>query len=127
MQILYTAVGLALHDHGCDFIMLHSGPFQKAGRERGRIHTEVWKKSSEPVQNRSKVKVNQKSGRFTNVSFHSRMNRKGRSSLVPLSGPVEFLWVHASAFHLLSWLFSPSIFEKLSFVAGAFSCLETSF
>ena len=73
-------------------------------------------------------KVNQKSGRFTDVPFHSRVNRKGRSSSDPLSGPVGFLQVHASAFHLLSWLLSPSILEKLSFLAGVFFLfLETSF
>ena len=49
-------------------------------------------------------KVNQKSGRFTNVPFHSRVNRKGRSSSGLLSGPVGFLQVHASVFHLLSLL-----------------------
>ena len=58
-------------------------------------------------------KVNQKLGRFANVPFHSRMNKKGRSSSGPLSGPAGFLLVHASAFHLLS----PSILEKLSFPA----------
>ena len=58
-------------------------------------------------------KVNQKSGRFANVPFHSHMNKKGRSSSGPLSGPAGFLRVHASAFHLLS----PSILEKLSFHA----------
>ena len=56
-------------------------------------------------------KVNQKSGRFANVPFHSHMNKKGSSTSGPLSGPVRFQLVHASAFHLLS----PSILEKLSF------------
>ena len=41
------------------------------------------------------------------------MNKKGRSSSGPLSGPAGFLRVHASAFHLLS----ASILEKLSFPA----------
>ena len=58
-------------------------------------------------------KANLKSGRFANVPFRSHMNRKGWSSSGPLSGPVGFLRVHASAFHLLSWLLSPSILEKL--------------
>ena len=65
-------------------------------------------------------KVNRKSGQFANVQFHSRMNRKGRSSSGPLSRPVGFLRLHASAFDLLSWLLSPSILEKLSFIAGVF-------
>ena len=43
--------------HGCDFILLSSGPFQKTGRERGCIHTGIWKKPSELVQNRSKIRV----------------------------------------------------------------------
>ena len=72
-------------------------------------------------------KVNQKSGRFANVPFHSRVNRKGMSSSGPLSKPVWFLQVHANAFHLLSWLLSPSISEKLSFPPGDFLFLETSF
>ena len=46
------------------------------------------------------------------------MNRKGRSSSGPISGPIGVLQLHASAFHLLSWLLSPSILEKLSFSAG---------
>ena len=125
MQILYISCSRPpSHGHGCDFILLRSGPFQKACRERGYIQTGVWKKSSEPAQNRSKFgwygKVNSKSGRFVNVPFHSRMNRKGRSSSGPLSRPVRFLRVQASAFHLLSWLLSPSILEKLSFTAGVF-------
>ena len=33
-------------------------------------------------------KVNQKSGRFANVLFHSHVYRKGTSSSGPLSGPV---------------------------------------
>ena len=49
------------HGHGCDCIMVRSGPFQKAGRERGCIHTGVWKKSSELVQNKSKIWVIRKS------------------------------------------------------------------
>ena len=46
-------------------------------------------------------KVNQKLGVFANLLFHSRVNKKGRSSPGPLSGPVGFLHVHASAFQLL--------------------------
>ena len=61
-------------------------------------------------------KVDQKSGRFANVRYHSCMNRKGRSSSGPLSGPAAFLRVHTSAFHLLS----PSILEKRSFPADFF-------
>ena len=58
-------------------------------------------------------KMNQKSSRFANVPFHSHMNKKGRSSSGPLSGPAGFLREHASAFHLLF----PSILEKISFPA----------
>ena len=53
---------------------------------------------------------------FANVPFHYCMNRKGKSSSDPLSGPVGFLQAHASAFHLLS----PSILEKLSYLACFF-------
>ena len=83
----------------------------------------------ENLRNRSRIgskcgwyrKVNQKSGKFANLGFYSRMNRKDRSSSGPLCGTVGFLRVHTSAFHLLSWLLSPSILiEKLSFRAGVF-------
>ena len=131
MQILYNwppcpapSPGPPSHGHGCDVILVRSGPFQKAGRERGFIHTGVWKNPA----NRSRIgtalgwygKVNRKSGRFTNLPFHSCMNRKGRSSSGPLSRTVGFLRVHASVFHLLSWLLYPSILEKLSFRTGVF-------
>ena len=65
-------------------------------------------------------KVNQKLGRFANVPLHSPVNRKGRSSSGPLSGPAGFLQVPASAFQSRSWLLSPSILEKLSFLDGVF-------
>ena len=58
-------------------------------------------------------KMNQKSGRFANVPFHSHINTKGKSSSGPLSGLAGFPRVQASEFHLLS----PSILEKLSFPA----------
>ena len=50
------------------------------------------------------------------------MNRKGRSSSDPLSRTVGFIRVHASAFHLLSWLLS--ILEKLSSCTGVFLILR---
>ena len=120
----FYTVGRRLHT-AMDAILYWYGPVHsKRPVGRGCIHTGVWKKSSKPVQNRPKFvwygKVNQKSGRFANVPFHSRMNRKGRSSSGPLSGPAGFLQVHASAFHLRSWLLSPSILEKLSFRAVLF-------
>ena len=91
--------------------------FQKASRSEVAFTQGYRNKPSEPVQNRFKIrmvrKANQKSGRFANVPFHWHMSKKGRSSSGPLSGPAGFLWVHASAFHLLS----PSILEKLSFPA----------
>ena len=105
----------------CDFKLVSSGPFQKADRREVAFTQGYRNKSSKPVQNRFEIwmvrkspgKVNQKSGRFANVPFHYRMNRKGRSSSGPLSGTAGFLWVHASEFHLLS----PRILEKLSFPA----------
>ena len=51
------------HGHGCNCILVLSGPFQKAGRERGCIHTGLWKKSSELVQNSSKIRMVRKSTR----------------------------------------------------------------
>ena len=139
------------HGHGCDCTLVRSGPLwsalvrsgplwsalvrsgplQKAGRQRGCVHTGYGKNPD----NWSRIcpkfgrygKVNLKSSRFANVPFHSRVNRKGRSSSGPLSEPAEFLHVHANAFHLLSWLLSPSILEKLSFPAPVFLFSETSF
>ena len=55
MQILYSRP--PSHGHGCDFMLVCSGPFQKAGRDTGCIYTGVWKTSSELVQNRSKIRV----------------------------------------------------------------------
>ena len=81
-----------------------------------RLHSHRGKETN--PANRSRIgskfgwygKANQKSGQFANVPFLSHMNKKGRSSSGPLSGPAGFLRVHASAFHLLS----PSILEKHS-------------
>ena len=70
-----------LHGHGCDCILVRSGLFQRAdARERDCIHTGIRKNP----ENWSRIgpkfgwygKINQKSGRFTNVPFHSRVNRK---------------------------------------------------
>ena len=43
--------------HGCDLILRLSGSLQKAHRGRGCIHTGIWKKSSELVQNRCRIQV----------------------------------------------------------------------
>ena len=69
------------HGHGCDCILVRSGPFQKASREKRPALTQEYGKNP---ANWSRIgpkfgwygKVNQKSGRFTNVPFHSRVNRK---------------------------------------------------
>ena len=111
-----------------DAILYWYGPVcSKRPVGRGVAFTRVWKNPANPSRTGPEFgwyeKVNQKSGRFANVPFHSRMNRKGRS----LSGTVRLLQVHASAFHLLSWLLSPSILGKLSFRAGVFWFFGTSF
>ena len=68
------------HGHECDCRLVRSGPFQNpVGREVA--FTQGYGKNP---ANWSRVspkfgwygKVNQKSGRFTNVPFHSRVNRK---------------------------------------------------
>ena len=61
MQILCISVGPVHMAMPCDCILVRSGRYQRAGRERGCIHTGVWKKSSELVQNRSKIRVVRKS------------------------------------------------------------------
>ena len=118
-------IGSVHNAHGCNCIPGQLWFVPKAGRGE-RLHSHRGMEKN-PV-NWSRIcpkfgwygKVNQKSGRFTNIPFHSCVNRKGRSSSGPLSGPVGFLQVHTSAFHLLSWLLSPSISEKLSFPGGVF-------
>ena len=58
MQILYSRPLTRA------WMRCYTGPFQKAGRERGCIHTGVWKnpaKSSKMVQNRSNIRVVRKS------------------------------------------------------------------
>ena len=111
------------HGHGCDFLLVCSGLFQKAGRREVAFTQK--NKPSEPVQNRFKIQMVRKSEpeiepvRKRTIPF-PHMNKKGRSSSGPLSGPAGFLWEHASAFHLLS----SSILEKISFPAEAGLCIS---
>ena len=113
MQILYSRP--PSHGHECDFLLVRSGPFQKAGR-RELAFTQGCR-PSEPVQNRFKIWMVRKSEpeiepvRKRTIPFP--YEQKGRSTSGPLSGRAGFLWVHESAFHLLS----PSILEKLTFPA----------
>ena len=59
MQILYSRP--PSHGHECDFILVRSGPFQKAGR-RDIAFTQLYKnKHREPVQNRFKIRIVRKS------------------------------------------------------------------
>ena len=109
MQILYSRPHS--HGHECEFILVRSGPFQKAGR-RDVAFTQLYKnKPSELVQNRFKIRIVRKSKpeigpvRKRIIPFPYEQKRQ-----IQFSG---FLRVQASAFHLLS----PSIFEKLSFPA----------
>ena len=105
-----------------DAILYWYGPVRSkrpVGREEGM------EKSRKSVQNRSKIRVVLRKnepdiGSIRKSTVPFCMNGKGRSSSGPLSGTVGFLGVHTSAFHLLSWLLSPSILEKLSFHAGVF-------
>ena len=116
MQILYSRP--SSHGHECDFYWYALVRSKRPVREKLHSHRGI---ETNPV-NRSRTgskfgwyrKVNQKSSRFANVPFHSHMNKNGRSSSGPLSGPAGFLRVHTSAFHLLS----PSMLEKLSFPAA---------
>ena len=120
MQILYSRH--LSHGHGYDFILVRSGPFQKACWERGCIHTGQGyrNKPSEPFQNRFKIRVVWKSepeiGPFRKRTIPFRYEQKRQVGSGPLSGVAGFLRVHTSAFHLLS----PSILEKLFFLAGVF-------
>ena len=115
MQILYSRP--PLHGHECHFILVRSGPFQKAGRREVAFTQGYRNEPSEPVQNRFKIRMVRKSepeiGSVRKRTIPFPYEQKGSSSSGPLSGPVGFLLVHTSAFHLLS----PSILEKLSFPA----------
>ena len=128
MQILYSRH--LSHGHGYDFILVRSGPFQKACRERGCIHTGQGyrNKPSELFQNKFKIRVLWKNepeiGPFRKRIIPFRYEHKTQVCSGPLSGLAGFLRVHANAFHLLS----PSILEKLFFPAGVFFLFsETSF
>ena len=129
MQILYSRP--PSHDHECDFILVRCGPFEKVGRSKALPFTQGYRnKPSEPVQNRFKFgwygKVNQKSGRFANVPFHSHMNKKGRSSSGPLSGPAGF---STDTRKCISLTLSQYIGETLFFCRSAccFLFLDTNF
>ena len=78
-------------------------------------------KSSKPIQNRSNIRVVRKSepeiGPVYKPTVSLTHEQKRRVQFRPTVG---FIRVHASAFHLLSWLLSPSILEKLSFCTGVF-------
>ena len=118
MQILYSRP--PSHGHECEFILVRSDPFQKAGR-RDVAFTQLYKnKPSEPVQNRFKIRIvrNSKSEpeigpvRKRTIPFPYEQ-KKADPVQVHFREPAGFLRVHASAFHLLS----PSILEKLSYPA----------
>ena len=49
------------HGHECDFILVRSGPFQKAGRREVAFTQEYRNKHSETVQNRFKIRMVRKS------------------------------------------------------------------
>ena len=59
MQILHSRP--PSHDHECDFILVCSGPFQKAGRRKGAFTQGYRNKPSEPVHNRFKIRMVRKS------------------------------------------------------------------
>ena len=59
MQILYSSP--TSHGHECDFILVRSSPFQKAGRREVAFRQGYRHKPSGPVQNRFKVRMVRKS------------------------------------------------------------------
>ena len=59
MQILYSR--LLSHGHECDYIVVRSGPFQKAGRREVAFTQEYKNKPSKPVQKRFKIRMVRKS------------------------------------------------------------------
>ena len=120
MQMLYSRH--LSQGHGYDFILVRSGLFQKACRERGCTHAGQGyrNKPSEPFQNRFKIRSVWKSepeiGPFRKRTIPFRYEHERQACSGPLSGLAGFLRVQAIAFHLLS----PSILEKLFFPAGVF-------
>ena len=96
MQILYSRH--LSHGHGYDFILVRSGPFQKACRERGCIHTGQGyrNKPSEPFQNRFKIRGVWKSepeiGPFRKRTIPFRYEHKrqvGSSPQISLDKPLK--------------------------------------
>ena len=83
------------------------------------------KKSSELVQNRSKIRVVLKSkseiGPVRKRNVLLRCEQKRHVQFRSTFRTCGLLLVQASAFHLLSWLLSPNILEELSLFAGIFS------
>ena len=85
-------------------------------------------KSSKLIQNRSNIRVVRKSepeiGPVYKPTAPLTHEQKRQVQFRPTCRTVGFIRVHASAFHLLSWLLSPSILEKLSFCTGVFLIFE---
>ena len=104
MQILYSRP--PSHGHECDFILVRSGPFQKAGRRQVAFTQGCRNKPSEPVQNRFKIRMlrkrEQEFGPVRKRTIPFPYERKRQ---------VQF---RSSTSHLLF----PSILEKLCFAAG---------
>ena len=59
IQILYSRP--PSHGHQCDFMLVHSGPFQKAGRREVAFTQGYRNEPSEPIQNRFKIRMVRKS------------------------------------------------------------------
>ena len=84
-------------------ILYWYAPFRSKRPLGVRLHSY---RGIEPVQNRFKIRVVQKSVpeiepvRKRTIPFPYEQKKKSSSG--PLSGPVGFLRVHASVFHLLS-------------------------
>ena len=111
----FYTVGPPSHGHECDFYLYALVCSKRLVREKLYSHrkTNLLNRSRKGSKFGWYGKVNQKSSQFTNKPFHSHMNKNGRSSSGPLSGPAGFLQEQASEFNLLS----PSTLEKISFPA----------
>ena len=116
MQILHSRP--PSHGHECDFILVRSGSFQKAGRSEVAFTQEYRNKPIEPVQNRFKIRMVRKSepeigpARKRTIPFPYEQKRQ-----VQFRSTFRTCWVSTGTRKCISLTVSPSMLEKLSFPA----------
>ena len=90
MHVLYSRP--PLHGHEGDFMLVCSGPFQKASRREVAFTKRYRSKPSKPVQNRFKIRMVRKVNQFANIPFHSHMNKRACPVQVHFLDLLGFYW-----------------------------------